>query len=210
MVQTLYEMFISAPASADNKTTRQPIAGDGIPQHDDRTRARTHTHTHTHIASQTALAETDVPCLTNMFRALPKLVSTLFLLGVSTWWAGCGGERGKIILPSEEALGEGAGLSLTECMRSFDGQSSCGVNDTVFIYNAAAKKGAAFTVGSGNSSIEFHRCLIHNSTTGWPFEDDPQGEGGGFALGAGTTTILEDCVVTDNYCGKKVWYRSWW
>ncbi|CAM9180152.1 unnamed protein product, partial [Ascophyllum nodosum] len=42
---------------------------------------------------------------------------------------------------SEEALGEGAGLSLTECTRSFDGLSSCGVNDTVFIYNAAAKKG---------------------------------------------------------------------
>ncbi|CAN0330304.1 unnamed protein product [Ascophyllum nodosum] len=36
-----------------------------------------------------------------------------------------------------------------------------------------------------------------------PIEDDPQGEGGGFALGRGTTTILEDCVVTDNYCGKK-------
>ena len=122
------------------------------------------------------------------------------------------GGTGENILPPEEELGEGAGLSLTKCMGSFDGLSSCGVNDTVFIYNAAARKGAAVTVGSGNgpSFIEFHRCVIHNSTTGWPIEDDPQGEGGGFALGGGTTTILEDCLVTDNYCGKKVCYRSWW
>ena len=81
------------------------------------------------------------------------------------------------------------------------------MNDTTFIYNAAARKGGAIAVGSGNgpSYIEFHRCLIHNSTTGWPIKDDPQGEGGGFALGRGTTLVLQDCVVTDNYCGKKVW-----
>ena len=117
-----------------------------------------------------------------------------------------------MILPPDDALGEGAALSFLMCTRSFDGLSSCGVNDTVFIYNAAALKGAAVVVGSGDgpSFIEFHRCLIHNSTTGWPFEDDPQGDGGGFVLGKGTTTILEDCVVTDNYCGNKVWYRSWW
>ena len=117
-----------------------------------------------------------------------------------------------MILPPEDTLGEGAAFPFTECTRSFDGLTSCGVNDNVFIYNAVALKGAAVVVGSGISPsfVEFRRCLIHNSTTGWPFEDDPQGEGGGFALGAGTTTILEDCVVTDNYCRNKVWFRSWW
>ena len=114
----------------------------------------------------------------------------------------------------EKPHGEGAAISFAVCTQSFDGLSACGVNNTAFIYNAAGKKGGAIAVGSGNgngpSYIEFHRCLIHNSTTGWPFEDDPQGEGGGFSLGAGTTLVLEDCVVTDNYCGKKVEWGSWW
>ena len=122
-----------------------------------------------------------------------------------------GGAGGTILLP-QKRLGEGTALSFAECMRSFDGLSSCGVNDTIFFYNAAALKGAAIVVGSGDSPcfVEFHRCLIHNSTTEWPIKDIPQGEGGGFALGEGTTTILEDCEWTDNYCGKKVGSRSWW
>ena len=107
---------------------------------------------------------------------------------------------------AEIPLGEGAAISFTECTHSFDSQSSCGVNDTTFIYNAVAKKGAAVAVGSGDapSYIEFHRCVVDNSTTGWPFEDDPQGEGGAFSLGKGTTIVIEDCVVKNNYCGKKV------
>ena len=107
---------------------------------------------------------------------------------------------------AEIPLGEGAAISFTECTYSFDSQSSCGVNDTTFIYNAVAKKGAAVAVGSGDapSYIEFHRCVVDNSTTGWPFEDDPQGEGGAFSLGKGTTIVIEDCVVKNNYCGKKV------
>ena len=121
-------------------------------------------------------------------------------------WGGGGGADRRNTLPLEDPLGEGAAISFTVCTQSFDGLSSCGVNDTTFIYNAAALKGGAVTVGSGNgpSYIEFHRCLVHNSTTGWPIEDDPQGEGGGFALSKGTTLVLEDCVVTNNYCGKKV------
>jgi len=107
---------------------------------------------------------------------------------------------------AEDALGEGAAISFTECTHSFDNQSSCGVNDTILIYNAVANKGAAVAVGSGDapSYIEFHRCVVDNSTTGWPFEDDPQGEGGAFSLGSGTTLVLEDCLITNNYAGKKV------
>ena len=127
------------------------------------------------------------------------------------WWAGCGWGGGNNPLATEKQLGEGTALSFTEYMRSFDGLSSCGVNDTIFVYNAAALKGAAIVVRSGDSPsfVEFHRCLIHKSTTEWSIKDIPQGEGGGFALGEGTTTILEDCEGTDNYCGKTVGSRSW-
>lgn len=106
----------------------------------------------------------------------------------------------------EEAVGEGAALSFTGCTRSFDDQSYCEVNDTTFIYNSAARKGGAVVVGSGQgpSSIDFHRCQLENSTTGRAFQDDPQGEGGAIALGKGTTLVLEDCILKNNKCGKKV------
>ena len=108
--------------------------------------------------------------------------------------------------PQEESVGEGGAIVISSCSRSFDGFSSCGVNDTKFVYNTAGKKGGAVGVSSGFriASVEFHRCLIHNCTTGWPFEDDPQGEGGAIVVGGEATVVLEDCMVTNNYCGKKV------
>ena len=120
-----------------------------------------------------------------------------------------GGDRGignKTISRPEEEIGEGAAFSSTSCSQSFDGLSACGVNDTTFIYNAAARKGGAVAIATNDATtyVEFHRCTIHNSTTGSPIEDDPQGEGGAFALGDNTTLVLEDCMVTNNYCGKKV------
>ena len=120
-----------------------------------------------------------------------------------------GGDRGignKTISWPEEEIGEGAAFSLTSCSQSFDGLSACGVNDTTFIYNAAARKGGAVAIATNDATtyVEFHRCFINASTTGSPIKDDPQGEGGAFALGDNTTLVLEDCMVTNNYCGKKV------
>ena len=120
-----------------------------------------------------------------------------------------GGDRGignKTISRPEEEIGEGAAFSLTSCSQSFDGLSACGVNDTTFIYNAAARKGGAVAIATNDATtyVEFHRCFINASTTGLPIKDDPQGEGGAFALGDNTTLVLEDCMVTNNYCGKKV------
>ena len=116
------------------------------------------------------------------------------------------GNTGQNYSSIEEELGEGAAFSLTACSQSFDGLSACGVNDTTFIYNTAARKGGAIALGSGSATsyVEFHRCIIHNSSSGWPIEDDPQGEGGAFVVGGDTILTLEDCLVTNNYCGKKV------
>lgn len=52
--------------------------------------------------------------------------------------------------------------------------------------------------------MEFHGCTVDNSTTGEAIEDDPQGEGGAFSVATGTTLVLADCVLRNNYCGKKV------
>lgn len=35
-------------------------------------------------------------------------------------------------------------------------------------------------------------------------KDDPQGEGGAFWVGFGATLVLSDCILKNNYCGKKV------
>ena len=105
-------------------------------------------------------------------------------------------------------VGEGGAVAFTSCTQSFDDNlSPCSVNDTTFSDNTSGEKGGAITFGSGSNSrtIEFHRCLIASSITGAPIKDDPQGEGGAFALGQGTHLILEDCVVKNNTCGKKVW-----
>ena len=99
-------------------------------------------------------------------------------------------------------------MAFASCTQSFDDNLwPCSVNDTTFINNTSGEKGGAIAVSSDSSrsTIEFHHCLIFNSTTGAPINDDPQGEGGAFVLGGGTHLILEDCVVKNNACGKKVW-----
>lgn len=80
------------------------------------------------------------------------------------------------------------------------------MNDTIIAENNVGRKGGAVAIGTGDapSHIEFHRCLVANSTTGLYIEDDPQGEGGAFAVGRGITLVLSDCVLTGNYCGNKV------
>ena len=110
--------------------------------------------------------------------------------------------------PPETPVGQGGALSFASCIQSFDNNlSPCSVSDTTFIGNNAAQKGGAVAVSSGKISpttIEFHRCLIINSTTGKYIEDDPQGEGGAFSLSEGLHLVLEDCVVANSTCGKKV------
>ena len=107
---------------------------------------------------------------------------------------------------AEVEIGEGAALSFTNCVVSFDGLSTCGVNDTIFSYNHAGRKGGAVVIASGSSPshVEFHRCTVANTTTGSYIEDDPQGEGGAFAVGEGIWLLIDDCIVSNNFCGKKV------
>ena len=141
---------------------------------------------------------------------LANLNCTLNSLAGHVYTGRDGGDRGignKTIPRTEEEIGEGAAFSLASCSQSFDGLSACGVNDKTFIYNAAARRGGAVVIAGANNAttyVEFHRCFINASTTGSPIENDPQGEGGAFALGHKTTLVLEDCMVTNNYCGKKV------
>ena len=61
-------------------------------------------------------------------------------------------------------------------------------------------------IGSPNapSQVEFHRCSVDNNTAGEGFQDDPQGEGGAFALGGGTTIVISECLVVNNYAGDRV------
>ncbi|CAN0189805.1 unnamed protein product, partial [Pylaiella littoralis] len=96
-------------------------------------------------------------------------------------------------------------ISLTACLSSFDGLSECGVNDTVFWNSKVARKGGAIVIGSGSfpSHVELHRCNIFNSTVGKEIKDDPQGEGGAIAVAQTVSLLLADCVLTENYCGKK-------
>ena len=105
-----------------------------------------------------------------------------------------------------EGIGEGAALSLTNCVLSFDGLASCGANDTVFANSHAGRKGgtASIITDTGPSQVEFHRCTVINSTTGAEIEDDPQGDGGAFAVNQGVTLVLSDCVLHNNHCGNKV------
>lgn len=112
---------------------------------------------------------------------------------------------------AEDELGEGAAISFTACTKSFDGLASCGVKDTMFFNNNVARKGGAVAIGSGlpASYVEFQRCTVYNSTTGKEIKDDPQGEGGAFAVGRGVTLVLKDCLLVDNVCGKKVFISNW-
>ena len=111
---------------------------------------------------------------------------------------------------TEDDIGEGAALSFTTCVLSFDGLSSCGVNDTVLAKSHVGEKGGAVAIGAGDapSRIEFHRCTVANTTTGSHIEDDPQGEGGGFSLAKGVTLLLSHCVLKDNSSGNKVNFGS--
>lgn len=93
------------------------------------------------------------------------------------------------------------------CTLSFDGLSACGANDTTFINNNVARKGGAVVIGSGDggtSRVEMHGCTFDNSTTGSAIEDDPQGEGGAISVAQGTTLVLDDCLLINNFSGKKV------
>lgn len=82
------------------------------------------------------------------------------------------------------------------------------MNDTVFAFNRAARKGGAVSIASGQwpSTVEFHGCTVANTTTGVNIEDDPQGEGGVMNVSPGNRVLLADSVFEDNYCGNKV---SW-
>ncbi|CAM9163211.1 unnamed protein product, partial [Laminaria digitata] len=105
-----------------------------------------------------------------------------------------------------DPTGEGAGLAVSACDTSFDGLAACSVNDTMFVNSRVAKKGGAVALGGEEKQwrVEFHRCTVDNSSTGLAIKDDHQGEGGAFVVGAGVTLLLSDCVLTNNYCGKKV------
>lgn len=79
-------------------------------------------------------------------------------------------------------------MSFLACGRSFDGLAACGANDTVFVNSRVAKKGGAVALSTGtlpSSLVEFHRCTVNGSSTGDAIKDDPQGEGGAFAVGGG-------------------------
>lgn len=112
----------------------------------------------------------------------------------------------RIQIYADEEIGEGAAIAFTVCSGSFDGLAECGVNDTIFFNNNVARKGGAVVIGSGppTSYVEFQRCTVDNSTTGKLIEDDPQGEGGAFAVGQGSTVVLKDSLLVNNVCGKKV------
>lgn len=92
-------------------------------------------------------------------------------------------------------------------MSSFDNAGACGVNDSLFAHGFVAKKGGSVALADGTtgpSYVEFHRCKFHNSTAGIDIEDDPQGEGGVFSVGSGTTLVVVDSMITEAYAGKKV------
>lgn len=106
----------------------------------------------------------------------------------------------------EDSIGEGGGLSVIRCSRSFDNLTACGVNDTAFYRNSVGRKGGAVVIAGGDaySKVEFHNCTVENSTTGMQTKDDPQGEGGAFTVGGRCSLLLADCIIANNYCGKKV------
>lgn len=109
---------------------------------------------------------------------------------------------------AEDYIGEGADLSLTACRAAFDDPTSgaCYVNDSTFHNPFVAKKGATLHMGSGSggSVVEVNRCLVINATCGVYIEDEPQGEGGAFSVGGGTTLIMQDTIVRNSTTGKKV------
>jgi len=57
---------------------------------------------------------------------------------------------------------------------------------------------------SAPSLVEFHRCSAQSNNAGEGFKDDPQGHAGAFAVGGGTTIVLADCLVEDNFAGDRV------
>ena len=67
-------------------------------------------------------------------------------------------------------------------------------------------KGGAIILSSLTrpTTVEFHRCSVGDNVAGAAVEDDPQGEGGAIVVGGGSTLILEDCLLLNNTCGKKV------
>ena len=106
---------------------------------------------------------------------------------------------------AESAVGRGADIAFKGCTQSFDGLTACGANDTVFENSHVGDKGGAVVIESGETSrIVMNGCVVHNCSAGYPLEEDPQGDGGGFSVATGTTLILESCHLTNNHCGKKV------
>ena len=86
------------------------------------------------------------------------------------------------------------------------------MNDTVFMNGYAGNKGGAVSISDDDDDtwdLEFHRCWMENSSAGFGFEDNPQGEGGAFAVGEGVTLILSDCLFKGISCGKKVRLFLW-
>ncbi|CAN0498675.1 unnamed protein product, partial [Scytosiphon promiscuus] len=78
----------------------------------------------------------------------------------------------------------------------YNGEGGCTVRDTVFANNHVARKGGAVNIGTGSapSNVEFHRCMMANSTTGIFIEDDLQGEGGVFNVAPGNRLLVSDSV----------------
>ena len=107
---------------------------------------------------------------------------------------------------ADDPKGQGADLSLAECEGSFDGTAACVVNDTVFMKGYAGHTGGAVSLSGGDHSwdVEFHRCWVENSSAGFVYEDEPQGEGGAFAVGEGVTLLLTDCLLKGISCRNKV------
>lgn len=57
---------------------------------------------------------------------------------------------------------------------------------------------------SAPSLVEFNRCSAQTNNAGEGFQDDPQGQGGVFAVGPGTTIVLAGCLVENNVAGDRV------
>jgi len=67
-------------------------------------------------------------------------------------------------------------------------------------------KGGAVIIWSksGPSRMEFHRSFAGSNKAGEGFQDNPQGQGGVFAVGPGTTIVLTDSLFENNYAGDRV------
>lgn len=81
------------------------------------------------------------------------------------------------------------------------------MNDTIFVNSSVANKGGSVVISkeSENSNVvEFHGCIVDNSSSGLLLDDDAQGDGGAFSVGSGVTLLLSNCTLKNNFSGDKV------